>query len=190
MLALRLQTDRDDLVRSRWHIEQATVSELAFAHGTPQGMVRRVFAHAWIVTPPLHWRRSSTTCNRTALPPFLRVRGSVRCIDGTAASTFRCPRGRIRSPLPKCAGPVEAIIDEADIAPANSLHDSSDLSAARWCREQVDVIGHVHIGVHCAIFLRADLTQVVEVAQSVNVGKSSPSDVPIRSVVSPIKGCA
>ena len=82
---------------------------------------------------------------------------------------------------------MEAIIDEAD---TKSLHDSSDLSAARWCREQVDVIGHQHIGVHCAIFLCADLSQVVEVAQSVNVGKSSPSDVPIRSVVSPFESCA
>ena len=136
-------------------------------------MVSRVFAHEWIVT--------LRCIGGVARPPVIGRRCHHSCAYGVQFDVSVAPQ-QVRfavheagfvAPLPKYAGPAVAIIDEADIAPAKSLHDSSDMSAAGWCREQVDVIGHQHVGVHRAFFLGADLPQVVEVAQPVDVGKEA-----------------
>jgi len=84
VLALQIQTDGVELVRSSGRIEGATVGELAFARGSAQGLGKPGVRSRVDHDAPLHWRRGSTlpvekmrNCTLTPLFRFSALRDWV-----------------------------------------------------------------------------------------------------------------
>jgi hypothetical protein len=68
---------------------------------------------------------------------------------------------------------VITVVDVADAAPPERLHDAH--TASGFCRrhQQVNVIGHEHIGVNGAVFGPHDLAKVVPIALVVDGGEEA-----------------
>ena len=83
--------------------------------------------------------------------------------------------------FPKGAGAAVAVVDVAHVAPAQRLHHARRLSAGGRRHQQVDVVGHHHIGVHRTAFAQSDLVQLAEVTVMVVVGEEAR--LPIASTL-------
>jgi hypothetical protein len=68
---------------------------------------------------------------------------------------------------------VVAIVDVADIALPEGLRDPCDLTGTGWGCEQMDVVGHQHIGMQGALFLEADFARLIKVALPIHVGEEA-----------------
>ena len=50
--------------------------------------------------------------------------------------------------FPQRAAAAVGVVDVADIASAEGLHDAAHSCYGSWCQQQVDMIGHEYIGVY------------------------------------------
>lgn len=69
--------------------------------------------------------------------------------------------------FPKCAGAPVAIVDVADIAAPEGLHDPDNHAGLRWGDQQVHMVGHQHVGMNLAATLEHDLVHFPQVAEIV-----------------------
>src|SRR5690606_416036 len=75
--------------------------------------------------------------------------------------------------FPKRARAQVAVVDVANVAPAERLHQPRQGAWLPWGQQQVHVVGHQHVGVHGAVQLQREVPQVIQVAMPVDVGEEA-----------------
>jgi len=69
----------------------------------------------------------------------------------------------LETPFPQCAGAVVRPIHMAHVAPAERLHHATYATEVRRRHQQVDMVGHQHVGMDRATFALCDFVEIAQV---------------------------
>jgi len=79
--------------------------------------------------------------------------------------------------VPECAGSTVSVIDVLDVAPADRDNQPRDRGRVFWGEQEMDMVGHQHVGVKLAVLVLQGVAQPAEVGVAILIVEKAGSAI-------------